>query len=114
MPNDVSRRGNGNKLDARNLLRAFYSAVKKAGLEDLRWHDATRHTFATRLVQGGVDIYTVQKLGRWKTISMVQRCARRYPETLRPGIGIEVLNRIRRESVTILSQFQKEGVNQDG
>jgi hypothetical protein len=48
----------------RNLLRAFYAAVKKAGLKDLRWHDATRHTFATRLVQGGVDIYAVQKLGR--------------------------------------------------
>ncbi len=103
---------NGNRIDARNLLRAFYSATKKSGLQGLRWHDATRHTFATRLVQGGVDIYTVQKLGRWKTISMVQRYAHHYPESLRPGI--EVLDRMRRESVTNQSQFQKEGVNQSG
>jgi len=99
---------NGNRIDARNLLRAFYSATKKAGLQNLRWHDATRHTFATRLVQGGVDIYTVQKLGRWKTISMVQRYAHHYPESLRPGV--EVLDKMRREYVTNLSHFQKEGV----
>jgi len=110
--NFVFFNGNGNRIDARDLLRAFYSATKKASLQGLRWHDATRHTFATRLVQGGVDIYTVQKLGRWKTISMVQRYAHHYPESLRPSI--EVLDRMRRESVTIQSQFQKEGVNQNG
>ena len=99
--------GNGHRVDARDLLRAFYSAIKKADLH-LRWHDATRHTFATRLVQGGVDIYTVQKLGRWKTISMVQRYAHDYPESLRPGI--EVLDRMKRESVTNQSQSNEKGV----
>lgn len=37
-----------------------------------RFHDL-RHMCATRLIQAGVDVYTVQKLGRWKTISMVLR-----------------------------------------
>ncbi len=43
---------------------------------------------------------------------MVQRYAHHYPESLRPGI--EVLDRMRRESVTNQSQSQKEGVNQSG
>ena len=49
--------------EARNLLRAFYPAMRKAGITRLRFHDL-RHTFATRLIQAGVDVYTLQKLGR--------------------------------------------------
>jgi len=98
--------GNGNRIDARDLLRAFYSATEKADIENLRWHDATRHTFATRLVQNGVDIYTVQKLGRWKNISMVMRYAHHYPESLRAGI--EVLDKAREKISTILAQSDEE------
>jgi len=94
---------NGTKICPRNLLRAFYSAVKKAKILKLRFHDL-RHTFATRLVQAGVDIYTVQKLGRWKNISMVMRYAHHYPESLRKGI--EVLDRINQKSITNLSQLK--------
>jgi site-specific recombinase XerD len=50
-----------------------------------RFHDL-RYIFATKLVREGVDLYKVQKLGRWKTVSMVQRYAHHYPESLRPGI----------------------------
>jgi len=106
--NLVFYNGNGNKIDARDLLRGFYSAVRKAKLSKIRWHDATRHTFATRLVQGGVDIYAVQKLGRWKTISMVMRYAHHYPESLR--IGPQVLDRQRNEYFTNLSQSKEKGV----
>jgi len=102
---------NGTAISNRNLLRSFYGAVKKAGLKDLRWHDATRHTFATRLVQGGVDIYAVQKLGRWKNITMVMRYAHHYPESLRPGV--EVLDAQRKNHITNLSQL-RDGVSQCG
>ena len=83
--------GAGNRRDARNLLRAFYPAMKQADVRRFRFHDL-RHTFATRLVQAGADIYTVQKLGRWKTISMVQRYAHHHSESLRAGI--EMLDRL--------------------
>jgi integrase len=91
----------GHPRDARNLLRAFYPAMRKAGITRFRFHDL-RHTFATRLIQAGVDVYTVQKLGRWKTISMVLRYAHHQPESLRDGV--EVLDRLRRESSTNLAQ----------
>ena len=99
---------NGKKLDARDLLRAFYSAVKKANISNLRWHDATRHTFATRLVQGGADVYTVQKLGRWRNISMVMRYAHHHSESLRSGV--EVLDRQRHDRDTKMSQSEEKGL----
>ena len=78
-------------MDARNLLRVFYPVMRKEDVKNFRFHDL-RHTFATRLVQAGVDIYTVQKLGRWKTISMVMRYAHHHPESLRAGV--EILDRV--------------------
>jgi len=65
-----------------------------------------RHTFATRLVQNGVDLYTVQKLGRWKTVSMVMRYAHHHSESLRSGIN--VMDRIGKKIITNLSQSQKK------
>jgi integrase len=68
--------------NAHNLLWTFYPAMRKAGITRFRFHDL-RHTFATRFIQAGVDVYSVQKLGRWKTISMVLRYAHHQPESLR-------------------------------
>lgn len=97
---------NGNRFLARNLITAFSSALNLASIENFRWHDL-RHTFATRLAQAGVDLYTVQKLGRWKEVKMVQRYAHHYPESLRKGIG--VLDEIRKKISTNLAQ---SGVDQ--
>ena len=76
----------GTKHNARNLLRRFYQACQEADVQSCRFHDL-RHTFATRLIQRGVDLYTVEKLGRWKSLSMVQRYAHHNPESLRPGVN---------------------------
>jgi integrase len=81
----------GGQLDGRNVLRAFYIAVKKAKLSHCRFHDL-RHTFATRLAQAGVDLYKVQKLMRHKTPLMTQRYAHHYSESLRDGV--DTLDRI--------------------
>ena len=58
--------------------------MRKAGIARFRFHDL-RHTCATRLIQAGADVYTVQKLGRWNTISMVLRYAHHQQESLRAG-----------------------------
>lgn len=81
----LSKAGTG--LDARNLLRGFYKARKEARLKDFRFHDL-RHTFATRLVQAGVDIYKVQKLMRHKSPIMTQRYAHHFSESLRDGVQV--------------------------
>ena len=88
----------------RNLIRSYDNAIEKAGINDLRFHDL-RHTFATRLIQCGVGRYEVQKLGRWKSVSMVQRYAHHYPESLRAAI--EVMDDITKPFITNLSQSQK-------
>lgn len=67
---------------AGTLKDGFCRAVEKAGLEDLHFHDL-RHTFGTRLVQMGVDLYRVQKLMGHKSIRMTERYAHHCPESLK-------------------------------
>jgi integrase len=90
------------------LLTAFYKAMDQADITNFRFHDL-RHTFATRLVQNGVDLYSVQKLGRWKNVTMVQRYAHHHPESLRAAI--EMIDGVRKPIITILSQSQKNRVS---
>ncbi len=77
----------GTKLNGRNLMRAFYGALENAKIADFTFHDL-RHTFATRLVQEGVDLYKVQRLLGHKTPSMTQRYAHHCPESLRAGVAV--------------------------
>ncbi len=74
-------------LDGSNLRRGFTCALKAAKIEDLHFHDL-RHTFATRLVQAGVDLYKVQRLLGHKSPMMTQRYAHHFPESLRDGVEI--------------------------
>jgi len=94
----------GKRILASNLIRAFQMAAKKSGIRKIRFHDL-RHTFATRLVQSGVDLLTLQKLGRWKEVKMVMRYAHHCTESLRAGI--EVMDRFQCGTITNLSQPQK-------
>ncbi len=81
----------GDALEGRNVLRAFYIAVKNAKIPKCRFHDL-RHTFATRLAQSGVDFYKIQKLMRHKSPIITQRYAHHYSESLRDGV--DTLDRI--------------------
>ena len=55
--------------------RRWWDEVRKdAGTVDFHWHDL-RHTFASRLVMSGVDILTVNKLLRHKTLQVTMRYA---------------------------------------
>ncbi len=69
-----------------NAVRlAFERARNKAKVDDIRFHDL-RHTFATRLVQMGGDIYKVKVLLGHKSITMTTRYAQHSPESLRGGV----------------------------
>ena len=78
---------NGEKINSNVLRTAFYSVLKKVGIDDFRLHDL-RHSFATRLAQAGVDIYKISKLLGHKDIKMTQRYAHHCPDSLRDGVEI--------------------------
>jgi len=54
--------------------RAWYKALKRAGIEDFRWHDL-RHTWASWHVQSGTPLFALQVLAGWETEKMVRRYA---------------------------------------
>jgi integrase len=62
--------GHGSQLW--RVRSAFVRLLKRTNITGLRFHDL-RHTFATRLVTGGTDIATVQKLLGHQDIRMTQR-----------------------------------------
>jgi len=42
--------------------------------------------FASRLVMAGMDLLTVQRLGGWRTLAMVQRYSHLAPDHLRAAV----------------------------
>ena len=54
--------------------RAWYHALKRAGIESFRFHD-WRHTWASWHVQSGTPLLVVQELAGWETDRMVRRYA---------------------------------------
>ncbi|MBD2791711.1 site-specific integrase [Xenorhabdus sp. 5] len=61
--------------------KAWNSALKRAGIENFRFHDL-RHTWASWLVQAGVPLSILQEMGGWESIEMVRRYAHLAPNHL--------------------------------
>jgi integrase len=72
----VFTRRDGEPLRA--LRTVFMNACAKAKLEDVTPH-VLRHTFASRLAMAGVDLRTIQELGGWRSLKMVERYAHLSP-----------------------------------
>ncbi|WP_256250779.1 site-specific integrase [Nitrosomonas sp. Nm51] len=67
----------GNPITQVNT-KAWYKALKRAGIEDFRWHDL-RHTWASWLTQNGVPLNVIQEMGAWESAEMVRRYAHLAP-----------------------------------
>jgi len=81
----VFQRKSGEKFN--KMRTGFENAIKRAGLTHLRFHDL-RHTFASHLVMGGVDIRTVQELLGHKDIRMTMRYSHLSPDHMRSAVAI--------------------------
>lgn len=53
---------------------AWRKALKRAGIENFRWHDL-RHTWASWHVQAGTPLPVLKELGGWASLEMVLRYA---------------------------------------
>ncbi len=74
-------------LSKYNVIRAFRKVTRRAKIADFHFHDL-RHTFATRLVQAGKDLYKAQKLLGHKTAAVTQRYAHHHPDSLRDAVAV--------------------------
>lgn len=54
--------------------KAWYKALKRAGIRNFRWHDL-RHTWASWHVQNGTPLFALQELAGWETEKMARRYA---------------------------------------
>ncbi len=63
--------------------KAWYQALKRAGIQDFRWHDL-RHCWASWHVQNGTPLFALQELGGWQSPEMVRRYAHLAADHLAP------------------------------
>ena len=61
--------------------KAWRAALKRAGIENFRWHDL-RHTWASWHVQAGTPLHVLQELGGWECVEMVRKYAHLSSEHL--------------------------------
>jgi integrase len=69
----------------KDIKTSFRNACKKAGIKGLRLHDL-RHTAATRMIEGGVDIATVSKILGHASIQMTMRYCHPTPENMQRAV----------------------------
>lgn len=68
-----------------SISTSWESVMKLAGLKNFRLHDC-RHHFASKLVQAGVDLYTVKELLGHSEVAMTERYSHLAPDNLRVAV----------------------------
>lgn len=85
-----------------SIRTAFENACERANLRGVTPH-TLRHTFASRLAMAGVGNKTLQELGRWKRVEMIDRYAHLSPEHL-----AQAIEKIGQNSTTLFTTVENE------
>ncbi|MFC1667090.1 site-specific integrase [Candidatus Omnitrophota bacterium] len=81
--------GDKNGRPFRDIRKSFFTAIRKSGIINFRFHDL-RHTFSSHLVMSGVDLNTVRELLGHKSLKMTLRYAHLSPN--HKGRAVELLS----------------------
>lgn len=74
-------------IPIKDFKRSFKTACKNAGLRNVTFH-TLRHTAASYLVMGGVDLATVKEILGHSTIQMTMRYAHLSPDHRKNAVEI--------------------------
>jgi len=88
----------------KSVRTAFEKACKRAGIEDLTFHDL-RRTFGTRLLEAGVDIVTISRLYGHSSVLITQRYL--HPKDKLSREAVEVLVK-KEEKLLEICETKKE------
>jgi len=92
----------------KDVKTAFNAAKRRAGIKDLRFHDL-RHTFASRLIESGVDIITVKDLLGHCSVETTQRYTHSRADQKMKAVQSLVKKEVKiHEFVPVLSTRKKE------
>jgi integrase len=75
----------GNPVSRANN-HAWRKALKRAGIDDFRFHDL-RHTWATRHINAGTPVDVLKQLGGWSSVDMVLKYAHHAGDRLSEYAG---------------------------
>ncbi|MBL7084252.1 MAG: site-specific integrase [Candidatus Aminicenantes bacterium] len=70
-----------------DIFYPFKQACRKADIKDMRFHDL-RHTAATLMVIGGIDLVTVKEILGHSSIEQTMRYAHPTPENKRKAVNV--------------------------
>ena len=80
-------KNNGEPYTGWGVYQAFKKGCVDAGYPDFRFHDL-RHDFCSKLVQSGIDLYTVKELAGHKDITTTQRYAHLNRAKLKEAVSV--------------------------
>lgn len=86
--------GAGRLFSVAGIGKAWERLMQAAGVEDFRFHDL-RHTFASKLAMGGIDLNTIRELLGHGDIKMTLRYAHLAPEHKAAAVETLVLGKAR-------------------
>jgi integrase len=90
----------------KSIKRSFTNACRRAGIEAFTFHD-TRHTFASRLVERGVDLITVKELLGHSSVRTTERYTHTHKEEKKRAVDVLVKEVVQAENLLTICESAK-------